>query len=191
MEKRVKIGDRELVLKVGDITEEDVDAIVNPANSTLMGGGGVDGLIHRKGGEDILRECIKIRENEYPDGLPIGKAVITTGGKLKARYVIHTVGPICGDRNRNMTDKEKELLSKAYFNSLKVADEFGLKSVSFPSISTGVYKCSIKDASKVALETIVRFLKEYAQNIKQVNMVLYTDDMFENFIKSLEELNLD
>ena len=188
MEKKVVINGRELIVKQGDITEETTDAIVNPANPTLMGGGGVDGLIHKKGGKAILEECKRIREEQYPDGLPTGEAVITTGGNLKAKYVIHTVGPICGDKNRGMTEREKGLLSNAYFNSLKLADERGLQSIAFPSISTGVYSCSVDDASEVALKTIVDYLKNNAKNLKKVVMVLYTPDMFKIFADKLDKI---
>ena len=111
-----------VIIKVGDITQEDVDVIVNAANPTLMGGGGVDGAIHRAGGPSILAACRKIRENQYPEGLPIGRAVITPGGALKAKYVIHTVGPIYGSNN----GKDAELLAACYQNSIALASEYTL-----------------------------------------------------------------
>ncbi|MCX7727072.1 MAG: macro domain-containing protein, partial [Chitinispirillaceae bacterium] len=122
-----------VVVDVGDITKENVDAIVNAANSSLMGGGGVDGAIHRVGGPDILQECKKIRETFYPNGLPVGKAVATTGGNLKAKYVIHTVGPVWNGGKNN----EDKLLQDAYLNSLKEAEKLNIKSIAFPAISTG------------------------------------------------------
>src|SRR6185369_2956818 len=117
-----------VVVKVGDITKEAVDAIVNAANGTLMGGGGVDGAIHRAGGPEILAACKEIRRTQFPDGLPTGQAVITTGGKLSAKHVIHTVGPVYGGGGSNKAD----LLAACYFNSLSLAASHKLKSVAFP-----------------------------------------------------------
>jgi O-acetyl-ADP-ribose deacetylase (regulator of RNase III) len=119
----------------GDITEMATDAIVNAANSTLMGGSGVDGAIHRMGGPKILEECRQIRASDYPNGLPTGQAVITSGGNLKAKHVIHTVGPVWSGGKRG----EPELLRQAYMNSLRIAVKTGLRTVTFPSISTGAY----------------------------------------------------
>src|SRR4051794_2030752 len=127
--------DGRLVVKVGDITAEAVDAIVNAANSSLLGGSGVDGAIHSKGGPEILDACREIRQTEYPDGLPTGEAVITTGGRLPARHVIHTVGPIYGQN----AGRDAELLAACYQNSLSLASRHRLATVSFPAISTGVY----------------------------------------------------
>jgi O-acetyl-ADP-ribose deacetylase len=124
-----------LIVKTGDLTAEDADAIVNAANSSLMGGGGVDGAIHAKGGPSILEECRRVRYQSYPDGLPTGKAVITTAGDLPARFVIHTVGPIYGE-NRG---RDAELLAECYRNSMRLAVDNGLRSIAFASISTGVY----------------------------------------------------
>jgi O-acetyl-ADP-ribose deacetylase (regulator of RNase III) len=133
----------------GDITEQDVDAIVNAANHSLLGGGGVDGAIHRRGGPAILAECQKLRQEEYPDGLPTGQAVATTAGKLKARWVIHTVGPTYAQ------SKDKSpLLADCFRNSLAVADELGAATVAFPAISTGVYRWPVDDAARIALETV-------------------------------------
>ena len=134
----------------GDITEMATDAIVNAANSTLLGGGGVDGAIHRKGGPKILEECKRIRWTIYPDGLPTGKAVITNGGKLKAKKVIHTVGPIW----HGGTCGERALLAQAYVNSLRVAVLNGLRTIAFPSISTGAYNYPIEEACRVALAAV-------------------------------------
>jgi O-acetyl-ADP-ribose deacetylase (regulator of RNase III) len=133
----------------GDITEQDVDAIVNAANHSLLGGGGVDGAIHRRGGPAILAECQKLRQEEYPDGLPTGQAVATTAGKLKARWVIHTVGPTYAQ------SKDKSpLLADCFRSSLAVADELGAATVAFPAISTGVYRWPVDDAARIALETV-------------------------------------
>ncbi len=183
--EKIQINDGIIVLKKGDITEEDTQAIVNAANSSLMGGGGVDGAIHAKGGKKILEECRKIRETQYPYGLPTGEAVITTGGNLKAKYVIHTVGPICLEGK--LTEDKKSLLKKAYWNSLKLAKEKGIKTISFPSISTGAYKCPLKEASKVALQTAIDFLKD-EDFIEEIRFVLYTDEAFKAYKEALKEL---
>ena len=129
------VGKTKIRIVQGDITEQYTDAIVSAANRSLMGGGGVDGAIHRKGGPKILEECKKIRETEWPEGLPTGKAVITTGGNLKVRYVIHAVGPIWQGGRYG----EQELLVEAYRNSLNLAFSGGSKTIAFPSISTGAY----------------------------------------------------
>jgi len=180
----IKINGTKLILKVGDITEENTQAVVNAANSTLMGGGGVDGAIHRKGGPSILEECKKIRNEKYPDGLPTGEAVITTGGNLKADYVIHTVGPICRGR---FTKREEELLYRAYYNSLKLAKENGIRTVSFPSISTGAYRCPVDKAAKTALKAVVDFIKK-EDYIEQIRFVLFTQDVYEKYKEALNEI---
>ena len=144
-----KIKNSIIRLTQGDITKQKVDAIVNAANSRLAGGGGVDGAIHRVGGPKIMEECKK-----YSD-CPTGTAVITTGGNLPAKYVIHTVGPVY----QNGTSGEPELLQSAYLNSLKMAEKNSIKIIAFPSISTGVYGYPIKEASVLALETVVSYLK--------------------------------
>jgi len=179
------INNTKLILKVGDITQEEVDAIVNAANSTLMGGGGVDGAIHSKGGPAILEECKKIRETEYPQGLPTGEAVITTGGNLPARYVIHTVGPICNGK----WDKEKErLLYNAYYNSLKIAKEKVVKTVSFPFISAGVYKCPKDFASKTAIKAVLDFIRN-ENFLKEIRFVLFSKSDYQIFEKNVREIN--
>ncbi|HCB69161.1 MAG TPA: O-acetyl-ADP-ribose deacetylase [Persephonella sp.] len=183
--KKIKISGKKLVIKKGDITEEDTEAIVNAANSSLMGGGGVDGAIHSKGGPVILEECKKIRETEYPEGLPTGKAVITSGGNLKARYVIHTVGPVCS--SGKLTEDKARLLKDAYYNSLRLASERGIKTIAFPSISTGAYRCPVEESSKIALKTAIDFLKE-DRTVQEVRFVLFTDYIYEIYKKSLEEL---
>ncbi|HUV08438.1 MAG TPA: O-acetyl-ADP-ribose deacetylase [Spirochaetia bacterium] len=148
--------DGRLGVKTGDITEEKVDAIVNAANSSLMGGGGVDGAIHMRGGPAILDECRAIRREKYPKGLPAGKAVVTGAGNLPSRYVIHTVGPVWGDGKSG----EHELLASAYLESMKRARELEADTVAFPAISTGVYGYPKKQAAQVAFNTLARFLEE-------------------------------
>jgi O-acetyl-ADP-ribose deacetylase (regulator of RNase III) len=183
--KKIKINDTFIILKKGDITQEDTEAIVNAANSSLMGGGGVDGAIHSKGGPKILEECKKIRQEQYPYGLPTGEAVITSGGNLKAKYVIHTVGPICLEEQ--LSKEKKSLLEKAYWNSLKLAKERGIKTISFPSISTGAYRCPVFDSAKTALKTVIDFI-EKENFLKEIRFVLYTDDTYTQYEKALEEL---
>ena len=167
-----------VTVKVGDITEEKTDAIVNAANSTLLGGGGVDGAIHRKGGKEILADCKKIRETGYPNGLPTGEAVITTGGQLPARYVIHTVGPIYGRENGN----DEKLLAGAYKNSLTTAAENNLKTVSFPSISTGAFYYPKHEAAKISSLAVKQFLSEN-DSIKKVYLVFFSESDANTFLK--------
>ena len=165
----------------GDITKQATDAIVNAANPSLMGGGGVDGAIHRAGGPAILEECKKIVANQ--GRLPTGKAVITTGGNLKAQYVIHTVGPIWHGGSKN----ESELLKSAYFECLKVATENKLASISFPSISTGAYGYPVDEAARIAATTVVSFLKEQATSLKEVVFVLFDSRTYESYSSALRE----
>jgi O-acetyl-ADP-ribose deacetylase (regulator of RNase III) len=153
---------------VGDITRQDVEAIVNAANSSLLGGGGVDGAIHRAGGPEILEECREIRRTRFPEGLPTGEAVITTGGKLPALYVIHTVGPIYGEHG----GREAELLANCYHNSLTLAVEKNLTSAAFPAISTGVYGYPRKEAAEVSSRTIENFLSTDRQ-LKEVRLIFF------------------
>ena len=153
---------------VGDITKQDVEAIVNAANSSLLGGGGVDGAIHRAGGPEILAECREIRRTRFPEGLPTGEAVITTGGKLAALYVIHTVGPIYGEHG----GREAELLANCYHNSLTLAVERNLTSIAFPAISTGVFGYPLAKAAEVSSKTIENFLSTDRQ-LKEVRLVFF------------------
>ncbi|HEX8130344.1 MAG TPA: O-acetyl-ADP-ribose deacetylase [Pyrinomonadaceae bacterium] len=148
---------------VGDITEQATDALVNAANSTLLGGAGVDGAIHRAGGERILEECRVIRNTRYPEGLPTGEAVITTGGRLRARYVIHTVGPIWGQH----AGREAELLAGCYRNSLALAVAHGLASIAFPAISTGAYGYPPEEAAQVASHAIREFLTTESTGVEK------------------------
>ena len=156
----------------GDITEQEVDAIVNAANHSLLGGGGVDGAIHRRGGPEILAECQKLRADKYPDGLPTGEAVATTAGRLKARWVIHTVGPTYAE------SKDKSpLLADCFRNSLAVADELGASTVAFPAISTGVYRWPIDDAARIALETV----RATDTDVAEVRFVLFDQRAYDAF----------
>ena len=171
-----RVQDAIVQLVKGDITEMDVDAIVNAANSSLLGGGGVDGAIHRRGGPKILEECRVIRVKEWPDGLPTGRAVMTSGGLLKAKYIIHAVGPIW----HGGKSKERQLLAKAYRSSLELASTFGLKSVAFPSISTGAYGFPMELAGRIALEATRSFL-EAEDKLAKVIFVLFSEPDFENY----------
>ncbi len=160
--------DGRVLVVTGDITGQDVDAIVNAANSTLLGGGGVDGAIHDAGGSEILKECRRIRETDYPQGLPTGEAVITTGGNLPARFVIHTVGPIY-DRK---SDLQAAQLAACYQNSLLLARRHHLSSIAFPSISTGAFGYPKIEAAKVASTAIKNFLTADDQ-IREVRLVFF------------------
>lgn len=145
-----------ITLKEGDITAEEVCAIVNAANASLLGGGGVDGAIHAAGGPEILQACRKIREKDYPDGLPTGEAVVTAAGRMKARYVIHTVGPVYS----RCREECERLLTDAYANSMRRALELGCESIAFPAISTGVYGYPQAEAAKIAYRAVKAFEKE-------------------------------
>jgi len=168
-----------VIIKTGDITKENVDAVVNAANSTLMGGGGVDGAIHRAGGPEIKKECEEIRRTQYPDGLPTGQAVITTAGKMAAKYVIHTVGPVYG---RGGKDKA-ELLAACYRNSLKLAADNKLKTIAFPAISTGVYGYPLDEAARVSSSEIGKFLSGNS-SIHEVRLVFFSPSDADTFLKN-------
>jgi O-acetyl-ADP-ribose deacetylase len=168
-----------VVAKVGDITKEQVDAIVNAANGTLMGGGGVDGAIHRAGGPEILKECKKIRETQFLEGLPTGQAVITSAGRMPAAHVIHTVGPVYGKGGPEKT----ELLSSCYRNSLGLAVEHGLKTIAFPAISTGIYGYPTHEAAAVASKAIEEFLRGDA-SLDEVRLVFFSPTDAESFLKN-------
>jgi len=178
-----QVGKAILQLIKGDITDVEADAIVNAANSSLMGGGGVDGAIHRKGGSKILEECKRIRATEWPDGLPTGKAVITSGGNLKAKHVIHTVGPVW----LGGFHVEAELLKQAYKNSLRLAVAKGLKTIAFPSISTGAYGYPIEDASRIAVRTVKEFL-EKEDKLEKVVFVLFSERDFEIYLETAKSI---
>ena len=158
-----------IVTKVGDITREDVDAIVNAANSSLLGGGGVDGAIHRAGGPEILAACRRIRETQHPQGLPTGEAVITTGGRLAARHVIHTVGPIYGQHG----GEEARLLAACYTNSIALATSHGLRTLAFPAISTGVYGYPKDEAARVSRAAVEAALEAHP-GIIEVRLVFFS-----------------
>ena len=168
----------EITLVQGDITQQDVDAIVNAANSSLMGGGGVDGAIHRRGGPDILAECKRLRAERYPDGLPTGHAVATTAGRLPAMWVVHTVGPVF---SRN--EDRSKLLASCHTESLRVAGELGARSVAFPAISTGVYGYPVGLAAPVALGAVLRA----DTKVPEVRFVLFDTDTLEAFRQALGE----
>ncbi len=176
------INKTKLAIIQGDITKQATDAIVNAANPSLMGGGGVDGAIHRAGGPAILEECKKIVAKQ--GRLPTGKAVISTGGNLKAQYVIHTVGPIWHGGNGN----ESELLKSAYFECLKLATENKLASISFPSISTGAYGYPVNEAARIAATTVSSFLKEQTTSLKEVVFVLFDSRTYESYSSAFQEV---
>lgn len=178
-----KVGKSRILLVHGDITDQATDAIVNAANSSLMGGGGVDGAIHRKGGPVILEECRRIRATKWPGGLPVGEAVMTSGGNLKARHVIHTVGPVYrgGDKG------ESELLARAYGSSLRLALENGIKTISFPSISTGAHGFPIGSASRIAIGVVLEFIKEH-EGLEEVRLVLFSEGDLRIYVEALMEI---
>lgn len=166
-------------LVTGDITRQEVDAVVNAANSTLLGGGGVDGAIHRAGGPAILEECKQIRAERYPDGLPTGRAVATTGGDLPARWVIHTVGPVY-----SQDEDPSELLASCHTEALRIAGELGARSVAFPAISTGVYGYPLDEAAAVA----VRAVGSATTSVREVRFVLFDDKAYRAFLRAAQEL---
>jgi len=180
---QITVNRAKLSVVQGDITRQATDAIVNAANSGLMGGGGVDGAIHRAGGPAILEECRQIVARQ--GRLPTGKAVMTTGGNLKARYVIHTVGPVWGGGGKD----EAARLASAYRESLKLAAANKLTSISFPSISTGVYGYPVDQAARVALKAIVSFLRESVTTVKEVVMVLFDSRTFDAYSEALQEID--
>jgi O-acetyl-ADP-ribose deacetylase (regulator of RNase III) len=167
-----------IVLLEGDITTQDVDAIVNAANPSLMGGGGVDGAIHRRGGPAILEACERIRATTWPDGLPTGEAVATTAGDLPARWVIHTVGPVYAER-----EDRSLLLASCHTSSLRVADELGARTVAFPAISTGVYGYPLDEAAPVAIEAV----RGADTDVSEVRFVLFGSDARAAFERALGE----
>lgn len=177
MATEVKINKSTLSLVEGDITNEGTDAIVNAANTRLAGGAGVDGATHKAGGPAIMEECRKI------GGCPTGQAVITTGGNLKAKYVIHTVGPVYKDGSKG----EAKLLKSAHLESLKLASAKGLKSISFPAISTGVYGYPVDKAANIALATAIDYLQEHA-DMELIRFVLFGSKTYDIFSEELKKL---
>lgn len=163
----------------GDITEQKVDAIVNAANSTLLGGGGVDGAIHKAGGPKILEQCKSI------GGCPTGEARITTAGEMPSKYVIHAVGPIYKEGK----DREDEFLYNAYFNSLKIAKEYKLKSIAFPSISTGAYGYPIEKASDIAIEAVLDFIKDRDYDM-EITFVLFSDKDYNTYLGRIRNVEI-
>jgi O-acetyl-ADP-ribose deacetylase (regulator of RNase III) len=156
----------------GDITEQDVDAIVNAANSGLMGGGGVDGAIHRRGGPQILAACKQIRATTHPDGLPTGQAVVTTGGNLPAQWVIHVVGPVYAK-----SEDRSHLLASAYREALARADEIGARTVAFPAVSAGIYGWPMQDAARIAVTTV----RDTPSRLLEARFVLFSQDAYDAF----------
>lgn len=156
----------------GDITRQSVDAIVNAANSSLLGGGGVDGAIHRRGGPEILAECRKLRASHYGKGLRTGQAVATTAGKLDARWVIHTVGPVF-----SRSEDRSELLASCYRESLRVADELGARTVAFPAVSAGIYGWPMDDAARIAVGTV----RDTETAVTEARFVLFDERAYEAF----------
>ena len=179
--RELKVGQGRLAIIQGDITRQATDAIVNAANSGLMGGGGVDGAIHRAGGPTILEECKQIVAKQ--GRLPTGQAVITTGGNLRAKYVIHTVGPVWRGGNNN----EAALLESAYRESLKIAASHKLTSLSFPSISTGAYSYPLAEAVSIAIKTVLSFLNDQPASLKEVVFVLFDANTYQAYATALEE----
>ena len=165
-----------ILLLEGDITEQEVDAIVNAANSSLMGGGGVDGAIHRKGGPTILEECRQLRGSDWPHGLATGRAAVTTGGRLPARWVIHTVGPVYA-----RAEDRSGLLASCHTESLRIADELGARSVAFPAISTGVYGYPLDEAAPVAIGAV----RAADPQVDEVRFVLFGRAAFDAFERAL------
>jgi O-acetyl-ADP-ribose deacetylase (regulator of RNase III) len=166
----------EIALLEGDITRQEVDAVVNAANRQLLGGGGVDGAIHRAGGPAILAACRELRRTRYPDGLPTGQAVATTAGDLPARRVIHTVGPVYAK-----SEDRSALLASCHTEALRVADELGARNVAFPAISTGVYGYPLEEAAPVA----IRAVREARTQVDEVRFVLFGRAAFEAFGRAL------
>ncbi|MBG0851287.1 O-acetyl-ADP-ribose deacetylase [Streptomyces spinoverrucosus] len=165
-----------ITLVQGDITEQSADAIVNAANSSLLGGGGVDGAIHRRGGPAILEDCRKLRASKYGKGLPTGQAVATTAGELDARWVIHTVGPV-----HSPQEDRSELLASCYRESLRVADELGARTVAFPAVSAGVFGWPMDDAARIAVETV----RATRTSVEEVMFVLFDEQAYEAFARQV------
>ncbi|MEU1177033.1 O-acetyl-ADP-ribose deacetylase [Streptomyces sp. NPDC005820] len=163
-----------LTLVQGDITRQSVDAVVNAANSSLLGGGGVDGAIHRRGGPEILADCRRLRASHYGRGLPTGQAVATTAGELDARWVIHTVGPVY-----SASEDRSELLASCYRESLRVADELGAGTVAFPAVSAGVYGWPMDDAARIAVETV----RATPTRVEEIRFVLFDERAYAAFAR--------
>ncbi|MCX4635226.1 O-acetyl-ADP-ribose deacetylase [Streptomyces sp. P9-2B-2] len=171
-----------LTLIQGDITEQAVDAVVNAANSSLLGGGGVDGAIHRRGGPEILDECRALRAAHYGGGLPTGQAVATTAGRLPARWVIHTVGPVWAK-----SEDRSELLASCYRESLRVAEDLGARTVAFPAISTGVYGWPLADGARTAVATVRAAVAASPEAFDEIRFVVFDDRARETYETALAE----
>jgi O-acetyl-ADP-ribose deacetylase (regulator of RNase III) len=171
-----------VTLKLGDITRERADAIVNAANSSLLGGGGVDGAIHRRGGPAILAECLELRKTSHTEGLPAGQAVATTAGDLDAQWVIHTVGPVYSAR-----EDRSAVLASCYEQSLRVAGELGARTIAFPAVSTGIYGWPAESAARIALTTVSRM----PSDLEEARFVLFSEDMLATFHAVLDALGSD
>lgn len=167
----------DITLIEGDITTQEVDAVVNAANSSLLGGGGVDGAIHRRGGPEILAACRELRAARYGRGLPVGQAVATTAGRLPAKWVIHTVGPV-----HSASEDRSPLLASCYTESLRVAEELGAESVAFPAISTGVYRWPPADAARLAFQAVRAF---QPRQVRDVRFVLFGREAFDIFRQAM------
>nr|WP_245598159.1 O-acetyl-ADP-ribose deacetylase [Haloglycomyces albus] len=165
----------------GDIAAYSADAIVNAANSSLLGGGGVDGAIHSAGGPEIMAECRRLREERFPKGLPSGQAVATTAGRLPAQWVIHTVGPVYSPQ-----DDRSDVLASSYRESLRVADDLGARSVAFPAISAGAFSWPIESAARTALETVV----QADTQVTEVTFVLYDQAAYRAFQRQAQRLGV-
>jgi O-acetyl-ADP-ribose deacetylase (regulator of RNase III) len=171
-------GSVQIELVLGDITEQEVDAVVNAANSSLMGGGGVDGAIHRRGGPSVLAECKQLRAGDWPDGLPTGKAAVTTGGDLPARSVIHVVGPVYAK-----SENRSHLLESCYREALRCADEIGARTVAFPAVSAGIYGWPMDDAARIAVTTV----RSTPSKVEQARFVLFSQDAYDAFAEALRQ----
>lgn len=182
--RRFRTNSTDILVLQGDITDQETDAIVNAANSSLMGGGGVDGAIHRRGGPVILNECRIIRRDKWPGGLPPGEAVSTGAAKLSARHVIHTVGPVW----RGGTANEEAVLRNCYSNSLVLADSMGLASISFPSISTGAYGYPTGKACGIAVKAVVDHIHGQDSGISEVRFVLFSSADFRFYHETLKKI---
>lgn len=167
----------DITLVLGDITEQDVDAVVNAANSSLLGGGGVDGAIHRRGGPEILAACRELRATRLPDGLPAGRAVATTAGRMPARWVIHTVGPVWSAK-----EDRSGVLASAFRESLRVAEDLGARTVAFPAVSAGVYGWPVDDAARIAVTTV---RGHTGASVTEVRFVLFSQPVYDAFAAQL------
>jgi O-acetyl-ADP-ribose deacetylase (regulator of RNase III) len=167
-----------ITLVLGDITEQDVDAIVNAANSSLMGGGGVDGAIHRRGGRAILEECKQLRATDWPDGLPTGQAAVTAAGNLPAQWVIHVVGPVYAKK-----EDRSHLLASCYREALARADEIGARSIAFPAVSAGIYGWPMDDAARIAVNTV----RSTPSNVEHARFVLFSQDAYTAFEEAMQQ----